>query len=58
MKLFWTEEGHEKYQIIGDRKRYFNDVEEVELATNSCISSATKPQRQEEMIMSLIKDDI
>jgi len=50
--------GHEKYQIIGDRKRYFNDVEEVELATNSGISSVTKPQRQEEMIMSLIKDDI
>jgi len=26
--------GHEKYQIIGDSKRYFNDVEEVELATS------------------------
>jgi len=24
--------GHEKYQIIGNRKRYFNDIEEVELA--------------------------
>jgi UDP-N-acetylmuramoyl-L-alanyl-D-glutamate--2,6-diaminopimelate ligase len=26
--------GHEKYQIIGNRKRHFNDIEEVELATS------------------------
>jgi len=26
--------GHEKYQVIGNRKRYFNDIEEVELATS------------------------
>ena len=25
--------GHEKYQVIGNRKRYFDDIEEVELAT-------------------------
>jgi UDP-N-acetylmuramoyl-L-alanyl-D-glutamate--2,6-diaminopimelate ligase len=27
--------GHEKYQITGNRKRHFDDVEEVELATSS-----------------------
>jgi len=27
--------GHENYQIIGNRKRYFDDVEEVALATSS-----------------------
>jgi len=26
--------GHEQYQIIGNRKKYFNDTEEVELATS------------------------
>jgi UDP-N-acetylmuramoyl-L-alanyl-D-glutamate--2,6-diaminopimelate ligase len=26
--------GHEDYQIIGKRKRYFNDVEEVALAAS------------------------
>jgi len=26
--------GHEKYQVIGNRKRYFDDIEEVELATS------------------------
>ena len=26
--------GHEQYQIIGNRKRYFNDIKEVELATS------------------------
>jgi UDP-N-acetylmuramoyl-L-alanyl-D-glutamate--2,6-diaminopimelate ligase len=26
--------GHEKYQIIGNKKRYFNDIEEVKLATS------------------------
>jgi len=26
--------GHERYQIIGNRKRYFNDIEEVGLATS------------------------
>jgi len=26
--------GHEQYQIVGNRKRYFNDIKEVELATS------------------------
>jgi len=32
--------GHEDYQIVGNRKRHFDDVEEAALATDTARRSA------------------
>ena len=32
--------GHENYQIIGNRRRHFDDLEEAALATNTATRSA------------------